>query len=107
MKLVDVLLNSSTLKPIIIIQADEGPYPKNYNHKNLLELSSEALKQKFGILNALYLPDIPNTALYEDMSPVNTFRIVLDHYFGADFRLLPDREYTLSDQDITDKVHGR
>lgn len=107
MKLVDVLLNSSTLKPIIIIQADEGPYPKNYNHKNLLELSGEALKQKFGILNALYLPEILNTALYEDMSPVNTFRIVLDHYFGADFRLLPDREYTLSHQDITDKVHQR
>jgi Sulfatase len=107
MELVDILLNSSTVKPIIIIQADEGPYPKNYNHKNLLELSNEALKQKFGILNALYLPDMPKTALYADMSPVNTFRIVLDHYFGTDFRLLPDKEYTLNDLDITDKVHQR
>ncbi|HEX9666169.1 MAG TPA: sulfatase-like hydrolase/transferase [Thermodesulfobacteriota bacterium] len=107
MDLVDILLNSSARKPIIIIQADEGPYPENYDYKNILELSSEALKQKFGILNALYLPDISNTALYADMSPVNTFRLVLNLYFGTDFSILPDKEYTLNDLDITDKVRQR
>ena len=107
MELVDILLKSSPIKPIIIIQADEGPYPENYNHKNLLELSSEALRQKFGILNALYLPDVADTVLYADMSPVNTFRLVLNLYFGTDFGLLPDREYTLNNLDITDKVRQR
>ncbi len=107
MELVDTLLNSSAKKPIIIIQSDEGPYPPGYNHKNILELSSEALRQKFAILNALYLPDMPEAVLYEDMSPVNTFRVVLNFYFGTNFRILPDKEYTENDLDITNKVHQR
>lgn len=107
MELVDILLNSSAIKPIIIIQADEGPYPKNYDYKNISELSSEELKQKFAILNALYLPEIQNPPLYADMSPVNTFRLVLNLYFGTDFRILADKEYTLNDLDITDKVRQR
>ena len=105
MELVDSILNSSVIKPIIIIQADEGPYPRNYDYKDIQDMSRSDLRQKFAILNALYLPDVKNTQLYADMSPVNTFRFVLDHYFGADFKLLPDEEYTLNDVDITDKVH--
>ncbi len=107
MELVDVLLDSSGIKPIIIIQADEGPYPANYDFKHIEDMPRNKLRQKFAILNALYLPDVQNPPLYADMSPVNTFRFVLNLYFGTDFRILPDKEYTLNDLDITDKVHQR
>lgn len=109
-ELVDSLLNSPGKKPIIVIQSDEGPYPPNYDHRKVQDLSSQRLRQKFAILNALYLPDLPerpDNGLYPDMSPVNSFRLVLNLYFGTDFSLLPDKEYTKDGVDITDRVNQR
>ena len=44
------------------------------------------------ILNALNLPGAED-ALYESLTPVNTFRVVLSAYFDAGLELLPDRSY--------------
>jgi hypothetical protein len=41
------------------------------------------------ILNAYYLPG-EESRLYPTITPVNTFRIILDAYFGQDYPLLPD-----------------
>ncbi len=45
------------------------------------------------------------------ITPVNTFRIVFNEYFGADFELLEDRSFTYPDLDhvydfyeITDRL---
>jgi hypothetical protein len=43
------------------------------------------------ILNAIYLPDAAYEHLYEDITPVNTFRLLLKQYLGADLALLDDR----------------
>lgn len=104
-------------RPIIILAADEGPWPRGYRqHERTFDwttASPEVLKQKFGILNAVYLPDQdPEAAgFYSDMTLVNEFRVLFNAEFGLDLPLLPDRNYIWPDQsniydyiDVTDKV---
>jgi hypothetical protein len=44
-------------------------------------------------LNAYYFPDQDYSQLYPSISPINSFRVVLDKYFGGNYELLPDRHY--------------
>ena len=59
----------------------------------------EAARERFPILNAYHLPDGGAARLYPTISPVNTFRVILDRYFGARHDLLPDRSYRASYRD--------
>jgi hypothetical protein len=84
--------------PIIILQADEGPYPARYerdpNGFDWAEATDDELVTKFGILSAMHLPGRAGAAdLPSPFSPVNTFREVLRRYFGADLPNEPDRSY--------------
>ncbi|MGQ9684246.1 MAG: hypothetical protein ACUVX9_17080 [Anaerolineae bacterium] len=45
------------------------------------------------ILNAYHLPGGVDAALYDTISPVNSFRLILSSYFAADYALLEDRSY--------------
>jgi len=88
--LVDEILSKSETPPIIILQADHGF--KLACWKN--ECSrKETLEDRFGILNAYYLPQSGDNLLYQSISPVNTFRVVFNFYFGASFELLSDESY--------------
>ena len=85
-------------RPIIIVQADEGPYPERNSElrrSNWAIATGDELEQKFGILDAFYLPGLSEeeAAMAPTMSSVNTFRLVLGRYFGADLPLLPDRSW--------------
>ena len=40
-------------------------------------------------------------ALYPSISPVNTFRLILDRYFGTRLGLLPDRGYRIRETPTT------
>jgi hypothetical protein len=86
-------------EPVIILQADEGPYPGGFARDqdtfDWLEATPEEIQEKYGILNAVHLPGVDAEAagIHARMSPVNTFRIVFREYFGADLPLLPDRVY--------------
>jgi len=95
---VDRLLNdSSKPKPIIIVQADEGPLPARYDADMLgfdwRHATPEELREKFGILNAMFLPGATGRRLHPGISPVNTYRVVFSEYFGARLEMLPDRAY--------------
>ncbi len=94
------ILDQSAVKPVIIIQADEGPFPKAIwsGEKTYGELDEDELRMKFGILNAYYLPDFEEDVLYPSISPVNTFRIVFNYYFGTDYDLLEDRHYNIESE---------
>ncbi len=78
LEMVDTILERSTVPPVIILQGDH-----NY------ATTAERVK----ILNALYLPEGGADLAYQGMTPVNTFRLVLDYYFGQANGFLPDRSF--------------
>jgi hypothetical protein len=86
---VDAILAQSTTPPIIIIQGDHGPGA--HLHWGSLEQTIPA--ERFGILNAYYFPDQDYESLYPSISPVNSFRVLLNQFFDADYALLPDQHY--------------
>lgn len=110
--LVQTLLNKSKTKPIIIFQADEGPHPiLNERGPNWSGASTLALAEKFNILNAYFFPDHDYSALYQTITPVNSFRVVFNKYFDTKFGLLPDLSYIFPDEnhfyqfkDVTDRL---
>jgi sulfatase-like protein len=84
LEVIDALLSESEIPPVIIVQGDHGPPP---------ELSL-TYAEKMPILNAYYLPGKPmDSLLYPSISPVNTFRVVLNSYFGENLPLLKDKSY--------------
>ncbi len=78
-KSIKTLIAESAVPPIIILQTDTGPlYTTGSDH--------------FKILNAYYLPGHTDK-LYASISPVNTFRVIFDTYFGTNYPLLEDVSY--------------
>jgi hypothetical protein len=82
LQVVESILEESSEPPIIIIQGDHGP--KRNMSSNFARLAN---------LNAYYLPEGGAARLYPSITPVNTFRLIFDYYFGADLPLLPDESY--------------
>ena len=104
--LVDRLLEGPPeQRPIILLQADEGPFPARYDGDEWAfdwrTATNEELEEKFAILSAYHLPGVdPEAAgLYPSITPVNSFRVVLNTYFGADLPLLPDRVFAHRSQE--------
>jgi hypothetical protein len=99
---VDRLLSDPT-DPIIILQADEGPWPAAFTadqeHFDWLKASPAEISQKFGILNAIHLPgvDPADYGFTDHSSPVNEFRIVFNAMYGSHLPLLPDTTYLSPD----------
>ena len=84
-KIVAQIIATSKNPPVIIIQGDHGF--KAWNDGT----------DRLAILNAYYLPGKDaSKLLYQSITPVNSFRMVLDAYFNGQFKLLPDLNY-LSD----------
>jgi hypothetical protein len=86
LEIADALPNKSSSPPIIIIQSDHG----------LRQREGSGLNHEEGwkILNAIYLPGSGRVELYDSISPVNTLRLVFNHYFGTDYEPLPDVQIT-------------
>ena len=82
-KVIDILLNESEIPPIIILQSDHGQRP---HHSGIVIGANEWKK----VLNAMYLPGMDADMLYDNIAPVNTFRLIFNHYFDADYPLLED-----------------
>ena len=71
------ILEDSEEAPIIIMQGDHGLTEPN----------------RLQILSAYHLPEGGNERLYPTITPVNSFRVVFDAYFGASLGLLDDHSY--------------
>lgn len=85
-------------RPVIIVQADEGPYPihlEDETRHDWTTATPEEREIKFGILNAWYLPDGRDVGLYPSISPVNTFRLLFNAYFDTNLPILPDESFSL------------
>jgi len=78
--LLESILQESSTPPIIVLQGDHGGIesPQAY---------------RMDILNAYHLPGGGNARPYENISPVNTFRVIFNQYYGAQFALLDDTSY--------------
>lgn len=76
---IDTILAESETPPVIVIQGDHGAWmqPKD---------------RRMWILNAYYLPGHTDE-LYPTISPVNTFRLIFNAYFGGDYEILEDVSY--------------
>jgi hypothetical protein len=92
---IDRLLADSETPPIIIIQADEGPYPDFMDAFGWTQSQGNDLdlRVKSGILNAYYFPGVDSGVFYPSITPVNSFRELFNLYFGANLDLLPDKYY--------------
>lgn len=118
LKWLDSLLDvPSDQRPIVVVQADEGPFPIRYARNegafDWTTATPDELEEKFGILSAFYLPGKTGeeAGLYDSITPVNQWRAIFHAYFGLDLPLLPDRNWTFTNQlhiydqiDITEKV---
>jgi hypothetical protein len=106
LQVIDQITARSANPPVIIIQGDHGPGM----FTDFLDLDKTCLNERFSILNAYLLPDKDLSQLHPDISPVNSFRIVLNEYFGTDLEFLPNRSYYITESskydfiDVTDKV---
>lgn len=91
-QVIDKILAKSSQPPIIIIQGDHGPGSR----LDWDSPSKTCLWERTAILNAYYLPGGGDKLLYPSISPVNSFRVVLNTTFGANLPLLPDATYFTS-----------
>lgn len=74
---------------IIIIQGDHGPG----GHLDWESLEKSNIKERWGILSAFRVPKEVQSKLYDHISPVNTFRLILSSLYGANLPLLEDAAY--------------
>jgi hypothetical protein len=79
LEMIDAILAGSESPPIILLQGDHGPW-------------HEPNPQHFFILNAYHLPGYSDQ-LYPQISPVNSFRLIFNNYFGGNYDMLPDVTY--------------
>jgi len=77
------IIAGSEKPPIIILMGDHGPPATKFT-------TPEA---RMKILNAYFVNSNAKSKLYDSITPVNSFRIILDEYFGSDYPPLEDISY--------------
>ncbi len=103
LQMVDRILAQSGPDAVIMLQADEGPFPARYRADewgfDWHDARDDELEEKFGILYAMRVPDadLDAAGFHDAITPVNTFRIIFNARFGTDLPLLPDRTWAHTD----------
>lgn len=77
---IKTIISKSKTPPIIILQGDHGMDGDN----------------RLKILNAYYLPDSLKDQIYPTITPVNTFRLILNGLFNRGLPLLDDKSFSVT-----------
>lgn len=85
------IIESSRTPPIIILQGDHGPTGASSN------------EARMKILNAYYISEDAQKSLYPSITPVNSFRVIFNNYFGSEYELLADVSYYSPENVIRDE----
>lgn len=129
-ELINTIKQKSENQAVIIIQADEGPYPSQFKispegtmeaseepcrEEAISKWTAEDIKLKWGILAAYYLPEVKSEDLSAGGNSVNIFRLVFNTYFNYGLPYLPNCHFTVSGKgekgsydflEISDKLTG-
>lgn len=92
---IDIILNRSP-EAIIIVQSDHGTLSSatDPNAKGLHDSRDIVLVERSRNLLAIHLPDFcDKSKLYDSITGVNTFRVVLNSCFNAGYGILEDKMY--------------
>lgn len=104
-------------QPVIILQADEGTHPPAYEVNQGAfawpDATDAELGEKLRILNAWFVPEGLDVEPWPSLTPVNTFRLLLDAIVGTDYGTVEDRSFVFTDEshlydftDVTQRVRS-
>jgi len=79
---VETIIQKSKTPPVIVIMGDHGPFGNQVTPA-----------MRLSILNAYYVKEEAKKDLYATITPVNSFRVILNNYFGTNYPLLEDLSY--------------
>ncbi len=107
MSLISAIKENSKSNPIIIIQSDHGP--ASSGTEEMVDPTDILIRERMRILNAYYVPENIRKKLYNNITPVNTFRIILSELLKIDLPILDDKNFftaiqqdKLAFDDVTD-----
>lgn len=86
---IDRIIAGSNRPLVIILQSDHG----DDKYLDWDEPSAQGVDVRSATLSAVYFSDKAYEDFYPSMSTVNTFRLVINHWFGTQFDRLADRIY--------------
>lgn len=86
--MVDVIRQNDP-QAYIIIQGDHGPGSRF----DIRSLAASDPRERFAILNSYFFPDRRYDTLYPEITPVNSFRVVMNKIASSALPLLPDRSF--------------
>lgn len=91
-KVIDAILAKSETPPVIVLMGDHGP-ASMFNW----DVDAPAcLWERTSNLYAILLPGHQNDdTVYPSITPVNTFRVIFNTYFGTDLPILDDNTYMM------------
>lgn len=89
LSLISKLRQNASRPTIIILQADHGPGA--FYHQ--IKVEATDIHDRFPILSAIYMPDVYTTEIPNDITPVNTWRYILNSIFKTNLPILPNKQF--------------